>query len=1761
MTKPKKLTCVILSLSILLSLVPGITLTTSAIAYNEVAGPRSAGDLTAYIYGDFVTEGDLPSPFGHVNPWSAFDWLTDGETITLAYSGPSISTAGTDFEGMGEYGYLGTAQMPSGTGMGNIMMVLLGEAQNDVRVYFYNLTENDVNVSFHIQSISNAGFSAHSIASVVTPDGVTALDTMDADEPDQNLSADFEFTLAPYTGTAPSQYNGDSGDQESVRPADDPETGFAPAGCFYISLKTQPNLGNDPSAGVIISNFFAGGDSDELAEITLEAPHYGSYTATAVIPDSDPAAAEGATVTVTETVTAGGEDKSFSYLPANGFTLSASGDNDYNFDFWSNGDNVLSYESGISTRAYGSGSTVVANFLPKTQVRAFDVNGTRYISWVEAVSAAQGANAPIILKKDYSFASTATELAAKGDTLANGVLESDGGAINYILPSGVKFLVPYNDQDTGSFADGPGFSVAVPGEAYKILTVPAGVTFTVNGKLNINACAYANNATSFMGGAAGDYGFISLDGTLNVENGGELRTYGYIAGPGRVNVNSGGTSYEVLQMTDWGGGSNAMSWNNAADDNLEKSFYFSQYYVQNVESDYRVYSGAMAYVYGHLTASMGNTKVLANVPAGFIGEGDTLFTMANGYIERRFNGPTDRITYDVHGDMTAKAITVDVLSIATVASAKWLLGLTNNMDIIASEGTTTLQYGYMVLPDTRIVVEENAGVVIADTAKVHIWRLDDWQNGYVGGPSNKGKKIVPIRYTVANGTEQIRTEPTHSGVLEVYGTVEAYSNVFTTNNGGVADDMVIRGTGTIINHPGSASSGLYILESSASFEQIQTLPVLGYMYGETDVSSFENGTYHSKTPEVDTHGNGEYDSWYQWQVDYTLTDENNSVIHYTDYAYNSNIDLDGTLIVDGQRYLITGVTSITDTNDNDLSSAITYDGNHTIGGVASNKNVDIADGWEFIDFHGIDRNIKIALTIRSYDHRIIWIEPEANKTTASYIKGNAASYAWDQDCAVEAVVTPADGATAAAIYGKTTTLTLSDITEDVEVSMTANADSWPVTVNVTYPDNAADTVTIFSTQINEVWTAIYAPEKPADGWYVIDSVEITGSNIVGYQNNTDILTVTGVNTSGVVVNVTLAHKDYKVTYTTDGPSLAPSFVNSEDSINLANSALGSNYVFGDASITTSSTAATVSATPTNLALNGIDKDLAVNVSVLHYDYVVTADGQTKYVEIGDDAVFTLEPGYALNGATVSNGTGTVSYTNPIDPTGTATITVSGIGSDVDVSADKVHFDAVVIFKDTSDVALSIKYYGQGSTVTYTATDEGVGGARYYISDASCANADVTFTATDVSVMNVDGGAAEVIVDLTAFTYKVTWNDGVEIKTTFLTGTENSATYYPIDEGVGGARYIIQSGYGEHAGGATNSYPASNGKSQFTVANINSDESVTLALTPFIYKIVFTDQDDNVLKTQYANMEDEDVTVSVGDKSIRFNVAGLDFTSLKNTVIAGAEITGAAIVNGGAAIGEGVQLVTLTGIDSDVTAKLEVYEYDHKIIVVLNDYNGWSSETEIHYVEGDSYSWSKPEGAEYVIDSFMARSGSASRNGDTVTIDLTGVTDVEAELDITTKLVAERLKIGNFINATGTSTKLATVTVTDSAYGVFTVECAKACVIAIDNGDGTYTRLTAVPTENANVYQFSCPANFSDDISIVVAVKGDVNGDGNITVLDRTYISRGLLQPTATAYLKFEGLTRFVADMDENGSFNVTDRTRLSRALLQSDKAAYLAFSW
>jgi hypothetical protein len=112
-----------------------------------------------------------------------------------------------------------------------------------------------------------------------------------------------------------------------------------------------------------------------------------------------------------------------------------------------------------------------------------------------------------------------------------------------------------------------------------------------------------------------------------------------------------------------------------------------------------------------------------------------------------------------------------------------------------------------------------------------------------------------------------------------------------------------------------------------------------------------------------------------------------------------------------------------------------------------------------------------------------------------------------------------------------------------------------------------------------------------------------------------------------------------------------------------------------------------------------------------------------------------------------------------------------------------------------------------------------------------------------------------------------------------------------------------------------------------------------------------------------------------------------------------------------------------------------------------------------------------------------------------------------------------------------------IIVTPSADDLtFTVTCDEACVVARDNGDGTYSRMTG--TLEGNVYKFEA-ASANDQF--VIAVKGDLNGDGDTGGTDASQIDRfeaGLRDLTALQVL--------ACDITGDGEVNGTDAAQIKR---------------
>ncbi len=123
-------------------------------------------------------------------------------------------------------------------------------------------------------------------------------------------------------------------------------------------------------------------------------------------------------------------------------------------------------------------------------------------------------------------------------------------------------------------------------------------------------------------------------------------------------------------------------------------------------------------------------------------------------------------------------------------------------------------------------------------------------------------------------------------------------------------------------------------------------------------------------------------------------------------------------------------------------------------------------------------------------------------------------------------------------------------------------------------------------------------------------------------------------------------------------------------------------------------------------------------------------------------------------------------------------------------------------------------------------------------------------------------------------------------------------------------------------------------------------------------------------------------------------------------------------------------------------------------------------------------------------------------------------------------------VTDYTNSNATTSIVATQLY--SGEVTFTVTCGSPCVVAIDNGDDTYTRLTC--TTNGDTHSFTVTVTDAD-VTIIVAIKGDADLNGVWQSKDATMMAQAIAGKRT-----FTTLQQLVCDGDGNGVFNSKDAT-------------------
>ena len=497
-------------------------------------------------------------------------------------------------------------------------------------------------------------------------------------------------------------------------------------GSFTITFESKAQEGG--TAVLTLSNFSITEEKPVKVTAKAVAAELGSYTV------------NGEAVTT---------NKVISTTSATGVSLAVSPAEGYSFAGWYNETTgqYVSFKADVS-HLFGDDAVILPKFIP-TADGVFAINDTRFATLDEALAASN--NGSVIRP-------------LKDVTLSK----------NYTIPKGVTLLVPFDDAGTClTDATTNTAKALVAPSVYRTLTLADGVTLTVNGAVSVSALHYGASGSQATGGrVSGPYGRLMLNGSskVDVRSGGTFYAWGYVIGDGEVVANSGATVHEVMQLTEFIGGTNLLK--RIGNHSKKKFFLFSQYYVQNIETKVTIQSGAALKAMASVSMS-GDTM---SMPMTFIGEGG-MFTLANGaYVTKDYDVSKDRLIINSNGDISVSGITMS-LSGTTVNSSDYYLPVNSNLSININSGMAIVNQDLTMLPGSEINVAKGAQAYVPQGTQINIYDEDDWGN-YVFS----GKKVAPLTYIATTGAKSTRGI-TGDAVVNINGIVANAGKIYTSEGG------------------------------------------------------------------------------------------------------------------------------------------------------------------------------------------------------------------------------------------------------------------------------------------------------------------------------------------------------------------------------------------------------------------------------------------------------------------------------------------------------------------------------------------------------------------------------------------------------------------------------------------------------------------------------------------------------------------------------------------------------------------------------------------------------------------------------------------------------------------------------------------------------------------------------------------------------------------------------------------------------------------
>lgn len=492
----------------------------------------------------------------------------------------------------------------------------------------------------------------------------------------------------------------------------------------------------------------------------------------------------------------------------------------------------------ITTEAY----TNTQSSLTAYKVIATPADGYQFLGWYDATNKIYlpgGANSSIFVSSDNSkvtakFGKIGTKFQVgtttlKWDNLNDAIISTRNNSSGYVkqlesctisgeytIPSGVTLLIPFDETEAPYTTTPPYTTTAEAQKAYKTLTMAPDSSITVDGgAISVGGKHFTSSGRECCK-PTGAYGLIKMQkgSSIMLNNGANLYAWGYITGDGSITANSGANVYEYYQVTDWRGGSKTGDMAN----NAQKVFPFTQYYVQNIEAALTLNAGANEYTYISVTVKIVGTK---SVTIPFVGSNGLFKLGANGQFTKRYIPAQDRMVFTISGEASLNSIVMSLAGIATFDSKDYVLPINNNVDIVITDGTTTIEKDAALLPGVTVLIAKDAELKVASTASLYVYDDAEWSPDYVWGSKSFGSSgICPVSYSPSGkGSRGIA-----DAKVDVNGVLTVAGAVYTTATGANITSSEKTGKYAQVGTPGTSNKTYQFNQESNKYIGVDITP-------------------------------------------------------------------------------------------------------------------------------------------------------------------------------------------------------------------------------------------------------------------------------------------------------------------------------------------------------------------------------------------------------------------------------------------------------------------------------------------------------------------------------------------------------------------------------------------------------------------------------------------------------------------------------------------------------------------------------------------------------------------------------------------------------------------------------------------------------------------------------------------------------------------------------------------------------------------------